>query len=83
MSTLTFRELDDITFDKLADETLDELAEFFEDLGDSGLCSSDYDVSLSVSYQPQGYVLLIEFIDFDTFQCGSPDSPTHTNHTKP
>ena len=43
------RELDDITYEKLSDETLDELAEFFEDLGDSGLCHKDYDSSLSVS----------------------------------
>lgn len=43
------RELDDITYEKLSDETLDELAEFFEDLGDSGLCHKDYDSSLAVS----------------------------------
>ena len=43
------RELDDLTYEKLSDETLDELAEFFEDLGDSGLCHKDYDSSLAVS----------------------------------
>lgn len=43
------RELDDISFHKLSNETLEELAEFFEDLGDSGLCSSDFDVTLAVS----------------------------------
>ena len=45
----TCRELDEITYEKLSDETLDELAEFFEDLGDSGLCHKDYDTSLAVS----------------------------------
>lgn len=45
------RELDDFSFHKLSDATLDELAEFFEDLGDSGLCSGEYDVSLAVSSQ--------------------------------
>ena len=43
------RELDDITYEKLSDETLDELAEFFEDLGDSGLCPAEYDSSFAVS----------------------------------
>ena len=43
------RELDDIAYEKLSDETLDELADFFEDLGDSGLCHKDYDSSLAVS----------------------------------
>ena len=37
-------------YDKVANETLDELTMFFEELGDSGLCSSDYDVQFSVSY---------------------------------
>ena len=45
----TSRPLDDALFHKLADETLDELTEFFEDLGDSGLCSGDFDVTMSVS----------------------------------
>ena len=45
-----YRELDELTYDKLSDETLDELAEFFEDLGDSGLCHKDYDSSLAVSF---------------------------------
>ena len=43
------RVLDDLQYQKLADETLDELGQFFEDLGDTGLCPSDYDVSLAVS----------------------------------
>jgi hypothetical protein len=43
-----YRELDELAFEKLSDETLDELAEFFEDLGDSGLCHEDYDTSLAV-----------------------------------
>ena len=43
------RELDDRSYHKISDETLDELAAFFEDLGDSGLCSKDYDASLAVS----------------------------------
>ena len=46
---LLSRELDDITYEKLSDDTLDELAEFFEDLGDSGLCPVDYDSSFAVS----------------------------------
>ena len=46
---LLYRELDDLTYEKLSDETLNELAEFFEDLGDSGLCHKDYDSSLAVS----------------------------------
>lgn len=41
--------LDDLKYHKLADETLEELGQFFEDLGDTGLCPSDYDVSLAVS----------------------------------
>ena len=41
--------LDDLQYQKLADETLDELGQFFEDLGDTGLCPSDYDASLAVS----------------------------------
>lgn len=45
---LSCRELDELTYEKLSDETLDELAEFFEDLGDSGLCHKDYDTSLAV-----------------------------------
>lgn len=45
----TYRPLNDILFHKIADETLDELTEFFEDLGDSGLCSGDFDVTMSVS----------------------------------
>ena len=49
VDTCFFRELDELAFHKLSDATLDELAEFFEDLGDSGLCSDDYDVSLAVS----------------------------------
>ena len=44
-----FRVLDDLQYHKLADETLEELGQFFEDLGDTGLCPSDYDVSLAVS----------------------------------
>lgn len=48
-SCLFCRELDDLSFHKLSDATLDELAEFFEDLGDSGLCSNEFDVSLAVS----------------------------------
>ena len=43
------RVLEDLQYQKLADETLDELGQFFEDLGDTGLCPSDYDVSLAVS----------------------------------
>lgn len=42
------RKLDDRTYDKLSNEVLDELAEFFEDLGDSGLSPTDYDVTLAV-----------------------------------
>lgn len=45
--------LDDIEFHKLSDKTLNELADYFEDLGDSGLCSSDFDVALAVSL---GYI---------------------------
>ena len=45
------RELDDRTYEKISEETLDELAEFFEDLGDTGLCSADYDVQFGVSYE--------------------------------
>ena len=41
--------LDELQYRKLADETLEELGQFFEDLGDTGLCPSDYDVSLAVS----------------------------------
>lgn len=44
-----FRELDERTYERLSDETLDELAEFFEDLGDTGLCHKDYDVQFGVS----------------------------------
>lgn len=47
------RQLDDITFHKLSDNTLNELADFFEDLGDSGLCCSDFDVALAVSVTQQ------------------------------
>ena len=43
------RDLDSTSFHKLSNETLDELADFFEDLGDSGLCSKDYDVMFAVS----------------------------------
>ena len=43
------RVLEDLQYQELADETLDELGQFFEDLGDTGLCPSDYDVSLAVS----------------------------------
>ncbi len=32
----------------MADETLEELAEFFDELGDSGLCPEDYDCTLAV-----------------------------------
>ena len=53
------RELDDITYEKLSDETLDELAEFFEDLGDSGLCPADYDSSFAVS--PLAYERVLPF----------------------
>ena len=42
------RELDDRTYERLSDETLDELAEYFEDLGDTGLCHKDYDVQFGV-----------------------------------
>lgn len=49
LHTYARRELDDISFHKLSNETLDELADFFEDLGDSGLCSADFDVTLAVS----------------------------------
>ena len=49
LTTHMHRELDDISFHKLSNETLDELADFFEDLGDSGLCSADFDVTLAVS----------------------------------
>ena len=45
-------ELDENAYEKLADETLDELAEFFEDLGDSGLCHSDFEAVLAVSLIP-------------------------------
>jgi len=45
--------LDDLLYQKLADETLDELGQFFEDLSDTGLCPSDYDVSLARSVQNQ------------------------------
>ncbi len=43
------RELDEVAFEKLSNETLEELAEFFENLGDSGWLSEDYDISLAVS----------------------------------
>lgn len=43
------RELDEITYQRIADATLDELAEFFENLGDSGLCHRNFDVNFSVS----------------------------------
>jgi frataxin len=36
--------LDDLKYSKVADETLEELNDFFENLGDTGLCASDYDV---------------------------------------
>ena len=45
----SLRVLDDLQYHKLADETLEELGQFFEDLGDTGLCPSDYDVALAVS----------------------------------
>lgn len=45
----THRELDEITYQRIADATLDELAEFFENLGDSGLCHRDFDVNFTVS----------------------------------
>lgn len=38
-----------IHYDKLADKTLEELCDFFEDLGDSGLCDKNYDVQYGVS----------------------------------
>ena len=47
-----FRVLDELQYHKLADETLEELGQFFEDLGDTGLCPSDFDVSLAVSLSP-------------------------------
>nr|QFP40045.1 frataxin [Halisarca dujardinii]QSX72233.1 frataxin [Halisarca dujardinii] len=37
-------DLDDLKYSKVADETLEELSDFFENLGDTGLCPSDYDV---------------------------------------
>lgn len=43
------RELTEAAYEKLADETLDALAEYFEDLADSSVTASDYDVVLSVS----------------------------------
>ncbi len=43
------RVLDDLTYHRIADETLEELTEFFDELGDSGLCSEDYDCTLAVS----------------------------------
>ena len=42
------RELDEITYHRIADATLDELAEFFENLGDSGLCHQEFDVNFTV-----------------------------------
>ncbi len=33
----------------MADETLEELADFFDELGDSGLCPEEYDCTLAVS----------------------------------
>eukprot|EP00731_Ephydatia_muelleri_P015977 Em0009g401a len=41
------KELDEITYQRIADTTLDELAEFFENLGDSGLCHRNFDVNFS------------------------------------
>eukprot|EP00731_Ephydatia_muelleri_P015975 Em0009g399a len=41
------KELDEITYQRIADATLDELAEFFENLGDSGLCHRNFDVNFS------------------------------------
>lgn len=68
--TYTCRELDDISFHKLSDATLDELAEFFEDLGDSGLCSSDYDVSLAVSFKHNEVLaLMCLFVTEWSFNC--------------
>ncbi len=42
------RILDDLSYHRVADETLEELAEFFDELGDSGLCPEDYDCTLAV-----------------------------------
>ncbi|XP_064390536.1 frataxin, mitochondrial-like [Halichondria panicea] len=41
------RILDDLSYHRVADETLEELAEFFDELGDSGLCPEDYDCTLA------------------------------------
>ncbi len=46
---LASSELGSREYEKLADATLDELSEFFEDLGDSGLCHSDFEATLAVS----------------------------------
>ena len=60
----SYRELDENVYEKLSNETLDELAEFFEDLGDTGICDEDYDVNFSVSWYSifNTQVLVIMFV---------------------